>query len=140
LEGEIFNILIMNPMKFIRICTCSNNIEANFIKNTLENEGIECFLTNEISSTLIPAYNGILGAGIQIMAEKKDVEKALRLIEQPISEASQKCPYCNSTDITYGIGQGKIKKYFLIALSLLIFIPMGNLKVNCECKDCKQNF
>jgi hypothetical protein len=38
------------------------------------------------------------------------------------------------------VGSDKIKKYLLIALSLLIVIPIGNLKVNCQCKDCQYNF
>jgi len=127
-------------MSIIRFTTCSSIIEANFIKNNLENEEIECFLTNEISSTLMPAYNGMLGAGIQIMIEEKDFEKAIQLIPKPESEKAIQCPNCNSTNITFGLGQSKFKKYFFIALSLLIIIPLGNLKGNYQCKDCKHNF
>ena len=88
-------------MSIIRLTTCSNIIEANFIKNNLENEGIDCFLTNEIFSTLLPAYNGILSAGIQIMVEKKDFEKALKLISQPATESAIQCPVCKSTNISF---------------------------------------
>ena len=127
-------------MSIIRLTTCSNIIEANFIKNNLENEEIECFLTNEISSTLIPAYNGMLGAGIQIMIEEKDFEKAIQLISQPETEKAILCPNCNSTNITFGMGQSKFKKYLFITFSLLFIIPLGNLKGNYVCKDCKHNF
>ncbi|MEI8085314.1 MAG: DUF2007 domain-containing protein [Paludibacter sp.] len=127
-------------MSIIRLTTCNNIVEANFIKNNLENEEIECFLTNEISSTLIPAYNGMLGAGIQIMIEEKDFETASKLISHSESEKTIQCPNCNSTNITFGLGQSKFKKYLLIALSLLIIIPLGNLKGNYQCKDCKHNF
>ncbi|MEI7503448.1 MAG: DUF2007 domain-containing protein [Paludibacter sp.] len=127
-------------MSIIRLVTCNNIVDANFIKNNLENEEIECFLTNEISSTLIPAYNGMLGAGIQIMIDEKDLEKAIQLIPQPETEKAIQCPNCDSTNITYGMGRSKLKKYLLIALSLLNNIPLGNLKGNYQCKDCEHNF
>jgi len=127
-------------MNIIRLTTCNSIIEANFIKNKLENEEIDCFLTNEISATLIPAYNGMLGAGIQVMIDEKDFENAEKIISQPALEKSLKCPNCESTNISFGMGQSKFKKYLLIALSLLIVIPLGNLKGNYQCKDCKHNF
>lgn len=127
-------------MSIIRLTTCNSIIEANFIKNNLENEEIDCFLTNEISSTLIPAFNGMLGAGIQIMIEDKDFEKALKLIPHSTSEVLLQCPNCESTNISFGMGQSKLKKYLLIALSLLIVIPLGNIKGNYQCKDCNHNF
>ena len=83
---------------------------------------------------------GILGAEIQIMVEKKDFENALKLISQPATESAIQCPVCKSTNISFGVGSDKIKKYLLIALSLLIVIPIGNLKVNYQCENCQYNF
>lgn len=51
-------------MNTIRLTTCNDSFEANLIKDKLENEGIECFLTNENFTSLFPIYNGILGSGI----------------------------------------------------------------------------
>ena len=63
-------------MATIRLTTCDNAVEANMIKNLLTNEGITCFLTNENFTSLMPNYTGMMGAGIQIMIDEKDAEKA----------------------------------------------------------------
>jgi hypothetical protein len=127
-------------MAIIRFTTCDNVIEANFIKNDLENEDIECFLTNEISSTLLPGYSGILNAGVQIMIAEKDFDKAFEPIDKSDSENQINCPSCNSINISFGFGESKIKKYFMVVLSLFSFTPMGNLKGHYYCKDCKVEF
>lgn len=127
-------------MAIIRLTTCENVIEANFIKNKLENENIECFLTNEITTTLIPAYNGILGAGIQIMIDEKDIEKALKLINKSNAEIPILCPNCNSLNITYGFGNRKGLKLLGVAMSLIVSIPFGSIKKGYFCYDCKSEF
>jgi len=127
-------------MAIINLITCDNVIEATFIKNNLENEGIQCFLTNEISSTLLPGYNRMFNAGIQIMINENDFEKAFELV--PGSEIEKKiiCPACNSTNISFRIGKSELKKYLLIALSLSVATPIGTIKENYYCKDCKTEF
>jgi hypothetical protein len=127
-------------MNVIRLTTCDNVIDANFLKNNLENEGVECFLTNELSSTLLPGYNNMLNAGIQVMIDEKDFEKASLLIAQPTDESQLKCPSCDSTNISFGFGDRKILKYLLIFLSLFAFTPFGNIRNKRYCKDCKTEF
>jgi hypothetical protein len=127
-------------MAIIRLTTCDNVIEANFIKNNLENENIECFLTNEISSTLLPGYSGMLNAGVQIMIDEKDFEKASLLITGSDFEKQIMCPGCNSTNVSFGFGRSKLNKYILVVLSLFAFTPFGNLKAHYYCKDCKTEF
>ena len=127
-------------MSIIRLTTCNNIIEANMIKHTLENEEIECFLTNNNFTTLMPGYNGILGAGIQVMIEENDFENAVRLLN--IEEKSEiiKCPNCNSEDISFGLGENKVRKIFIAFISALIATPMGNIRNTYYCKNCKHDF
>ena len=127
-------------MSIIRLTICDSVIEANFLKNNLENEGIECFLTNEISSTLVPVYNGMMNAGIQVMINEEDLEKASKLIEQPDIEKPLVCPNCNSSNIKFGFGNRKGWKVLGVVLSLLVAIPFGNIKRYYYCKDCKTEF
>lgn len=68
-------------MSIIKLTTCNNVIEANMIKNLLENEDIQCFLTNENFSTLLPINNSLLGSGIRIMINEEDFEKAKQVID-----------------------------------------------------------
>jgi len=127
-------------MSIIRLTICDSVIEANFLKNNLENEGIECFLTNEISSTLVPVYNGMMNAGIQVMINEEDLEKASKLIEHPDVIKPLVCPNCNSSNIKFGFGKRKGWKVLGVILSLLVAIPFGNIKRYYYCKDCKAEF
>jgi len=127
-------------MSIIRLTTCNNIIEANMVKHMLENEEIECFLTNNNFTTLMPGFNGILGAGIQIMIEEKDLEKANALLSIEANPEIIKCPNCNSENISFGLGENRIKKVFFAILSIFISTPMGNIRSTYYCKNCKQDF
>ena len=69
-------------MKTICVTTCDNVIEAYAIKDKLYNEGIECMLTNENFTSLMPFMNNMLGSGIQILVFESDYEKALQIIQE----------------------------------------------------------
>lgn len=127
-------------MPIVRLTTCDNVIEANFIKNNLENEGVECFLTNEISSTLLPGYTGIMNADIQVMIEDKDFERAILLIYKEINDNQILCTGCCSTNVTLSFGDRKILKYLLVFFSLFAFTPFGNIQRKYVCNDCKTEF
>lgn len=127
-------------MSILRLTTCNNIIEANMVKHTLENEEIECFLTNNNFTTLMPGYNGMLGAGIQIMIEEKDFEKATKLLNIEEKTEILKCPNCNSVDISFGLGENKLRKIFFAFLSAFLGTPMGNIRNTYYCKTCKQDF
>lgn len=127
-------------MATIRLTTCSNTIDANMIKNILENEGISCFLTNENFTSLMPGYNGMLGSGIQIMIDEKDFENAKKLIENQENTDVIKCPNCNSDNVVFGLGEKKFKKAIVIILSALFAIPFNNIRNTYYCRDCKTEF
>jgi hypothetical protein len=127
-------------MPTIKLTTCDNAIEANFIKNNLENEGIECFLTNEISSTLLPGFTGMLNAGVHIMINEEDFEKASALIKKPDSKKQITCPGCNSTNVSYSLGERKGLKILAVIFSLFAATPFGNIKRKYYCKDCRTEF
>lgn len=127
-------------MSIIRLTTCYNITEASMLKHLLENEGIECFLTNENFTSLMPGYNGILGAGIQIMIEDKDSEKATKLLNIQLNTEIIKCPECNSENISFGLGENRIKKVFFAILSVFVGTPLGNIRGTYYCKNCKRDF
>ena len=127
-------------MSIICLTSCDSVIQANFIKNNLENEGIECFLTNEISSTLLPGYINMMNAGVKIMLHDVDFEKASKLINLQNTEKPATCPNCNSSNIKFGLGKRKVWKVFALIFSLLVAIPFGNIKRNYFCIDCQTEF
>lgn len=66
----------------IRLTTCNNSVEAYTLKNLLENEGIESYLTNENFTNLLPGYTGMLGSGIQIMVREEDAARAQAVLAE----------------------------------------------------------
>ena len=127
-------------MAIVRLITCNSSIEANTVKALLNNEGIECFLTNENFTTLLPIYNGILGAGVQVMIDEKDNEKALEIINQQGIEKIIICPNCNSKDVVFGLGEKKLQKILVVFISTLFFIPFNNIRNTYYCRNCKSEF
>ena len=52
--------------KTIRLITCDTITDASFVKNRLNNEGIDCFLTNQNFTSLLPNYYNLFGSGVQV--------------------------------------------------------------------------
>jgi hypothetical protein len=128
-------------MQTIRLLTCDNIQEANLIKGRLENEGIPAIVTNENFTTLMPFYNGMLGAGVQVLVHEHDYQRASELLVlNTIDDSAIKCPNCSSSNIKFGLGVKKRNKIFMVLLSLLFFVPFGNIKSTYFCLDCRTEF
>jgi Zn finger protein HypA/HybF involved in hydrogenase expression len=125
-------------VKTVRLMTSDNLAEAHIIKGRLLNEGIDCFLTNENFTNLMPLYNNMLGSGIQIIVNEKDNDKAREILKDKIEPNNLElvCPNCGSENIGLGLGKGKAFKVFNMIIALLSFFPIGNLKPKYYCKSC----
>ena len=130
----------INKTKTIRLVTCDKITEAHFIKDRLNNEGIDCFLANENFTNLLPNYYNLFGSGVQVFVIEDDYEKSRKLIRDKLEPENMEkvCPFCGSTDIHIGFGKHKILKVFNILLAILIAIPIGNIRVRYYCKTCKE--
>ncbi len=126
-------------MQTIRLMTCESTIEANIIKGRLESEGIECFITNENFSNLMPNLNNIMGSGAQIIICEQDRERALEILETG-TKNKLVCPGCQSSNIKMSLGHYRFKKLTVIALSLLSAIPFNNITISYICNECKTEF
>ncbi len=110
----------------IRLITCNTIQEAYIIKGHLNNENIECLLTNQNFTSLLPIYNNMLGAGIQILVKENDYEIAKGLVidkTQP-ENIEKKCPNCGSQNLSLGLGKNKFLKILNVVLALLASIPL----------------
>jgi len=108
------------------------------VKARLENYGIPSYLTNQNFTTLLPIYNNMLGSGIQVMVHENDFEEARKLLIDKIDPQSQElvCAQCGSKNVQLGLSKQKGLKIGAVLLSLLAFIPMGNIKPKYYCNDC----
>lgn len=124
-------------MNYKTLTTLDNIYEATFIHNYHTNEGINCQIINEHISTLIPNLNGMMGAGIQILIDKKDFPKAIVLLEQWNKKEPLFCPNCKSHNIKYGIsGKKRVNKVIFIILSVIFWTPFSFIKQTYYCNDC----
>ena len=130
----------IDQTKTTRLITCDTITEAYFIKNKLNNEGIECFLTNQNFTSLLPNYYNLFGAGVQVVVMESDYERSRELVKDKLEpeNVEKVCPFCGSTEIKIGLGKHKILKLFNILLALTFAIPIGNLRVRYYCKTCKE--
>ena len=128
-------------MRYINLYTVDNSYEANFIKDNLADEGIECMLTNENFTTLMPHLNGMLGSGIQILVDKDDYDRAKQILDKRNNKELQFCPNCNSTNIKYGLGtKHRLKKLLALGIALAIASPFRHIGQTYYCRDCKAEF
>ena len=130
----------LDKTKTIRLITCDSIVDAYFIKNRLNNEGIECFLTNQNFTSLLPNFYNLFGSGVQVFVMESDYEKSKELVKDKLEpeHVEKVCPFCGSKDIRVGFGKHKILKIFNILLAILIAIPIGNVRVRYYCKTCKE--
>lgn len=71
-------------MKTTKLITCDNLTEAHLIKGRLNNEGIECFLTNQNFTSLMPISDKRF-TGIQVIVSESDLDKAKQIIEDKLN-------------------------------------------------------
>ena len=126
--------------KTIRLITCENIVEAHFIKNRLNNEGIDCYLTNEYFTNLLPNYFYIFGSGVQVFVFESNFEKSSEVIKDKLEPKKTEliCPLCGSTDIGLGLGRHKFIMGFNVFLAILVGVPIGNVHAGYYCKKCKE--
>jgi len=127
-------------MATIILMTCNTIAEAHLVKGMLENNGINCFLNNENFSNLMPQFNGMMGAGVQVVVDEADYERACELAGLKDENSELTCPKCHSANIGFGLGTRKAGKIMTIFLSLLSGTPFGNIQNNYYCKDCGAEF
>ena len=128
-------------MRYINLYTVDNSYEANFIKDNLADEGIECMLTNENFTNLMPYLNGMLGSGIQILVDKDDYDRAKQILDNKNSAEIKVCPNCDSTNIKYGLGtKHRLKKLLALGIALVIASPVRHIGQTYYCRDCKTEF
>ena len=115
--------------------------EAHLVRLRLESAGIEAHIVNEHFASIFPHYSGMMGTGVQVYVRSEDFDRARNELQ---SENAQKkdacCPHCGSYNVRMGLGHARVKKIMTIALSLLAWIPFGNISSHYVCRDCKEVF
>jgi hypothetical protein len=67
----------MDPNELVTVYTVSNNLEAEIIKNALNNEGIKCFVEGGLQA----AESGLTGLVVRIDVPAVDADRARKFIQ-----------------------------------------------------------
>ncbi len=80
----------------------TNYIDAHIILGRLKDEGIDCWLRNEATTTIIPIWTTAIG-GIQLMVVQEQLQRASVLLQQMAEEkkVNRLCPVCFSHNVEY---------------------------------------
>jgi hypothetical protein len=80
----------------------SNYIDAHILLGRMKEEGVDCWLKNEATTTIMPIWTTALG-GIQLMVNEEQLQKAAYILKVIEEETKEKviCPKCSSHDVQY---------------------------------------
>ncbi|HET7896963.1 MAG TPA: DUF2007 domain-containing protein [Flavisolibacter sp.] len=128
-------------MSFVAVQTFTNYIDAHIILGRLKEEGIDCWLKNEATATIIPVWTTAIG-GIQLMVSQNHLQKAGLVLQKMAEEkkVNRLCPRCYSHNIEYINTMRKPVNWLSAAITFLL----GDLALMPEqryhCFQCGAEF
>lgn len=89
-------------MEFVILKSFTNYIDAHIALGRMKDGGIDCWLKNENTTTVMPIWTTALG-GIQLMVAKEQEGEATALLNAMEAErrAQMRCPECDSANVEY---------------------------------------
>ncbi|HVF95995.1 MAG TPA: DUF2007 domain-containing protein [Flavisolibacter sp.] len=90
------------PMEFSILKSFANYIDAHIVLGRMQEEGINCWLKNESTATIMPIWNTALG-GIQLMVNNDQLQRAASILKEIDNERKAQicCPKCRSRNVEY---------------------------------------
>lgn len=134
-------------MNLITLKTFDDAIKAHILRNTLESEGIECFIADENIVTINPLFSNAVG-GVKLKVNDFDLEKAQEILkelnDQPFTDENNaiiSCPKCSSTNLYSDFKSMKSAKGIFAAIASFLFtvFPIYYKSVY-RCKECETEF
>jgi hypothetical protein len=122
---------------------------AEIIRARLEANGIDCFIADQHTIGANPLYNQAIG-GVKIKVFERDIEKCREILAEPetltlndelLAEDATTCPYCNSTNVSYGPATER-KVSWITALLSFSFLgyPFFAARKSWHCFNCQHDF
>lgn len=134
-------------MELVILKVFNNGIEAHILRNSLEAEGIQCFIQDENIVTVNPLYNFAVG-GVKLKVREDDLESARMILSEiegkPYSDDTDaviSCPKCGATDLYADFKSIKSVGSILATITafLLTVFPIYTRSVY-KCKKCDWEF
>lgn len=108
-------------MEFVILKSFSNYVDAHIMLGRMKEEGIQCWLKNENTTTIMPIWTTALG-GIQLMVNAAQQKKATYILDKIEEERKENmaCPRCNSHDVEFINTMRKPVNWLSAATSFLL--------------------
>jgi hypothetical protein len=107
------------------------------LKSRLEDEGIEVFVLEEFTSSIIPVMTGFQ-VNLQVKSVDFEVAKSIYL-DQLQTLPKDVCPKCESENIVKKEAALN-KNWFTAILGLVFLIPVRTARHKWECQNCGHLF
>jgi len=142
------------PQKLVTVKTCSNPVEAAFLKAYLEDNGIPASDGAEDARAWTGRYAAI-GRGVRLRVAPKDAGRARDLLENPplpepgweaaiaygaekpsaprANEPITRCPNCGSANVAEAALPAPVRVLITV---LFLGLPLLFRKVTYICRDC----
>lgn len=136
---------IMNELeqkKTVKLISCKDAIDANYVKGLLEDEGISCMMSNENMSSLYPGQM-ITFAEVDVLVFEDTLQAARAVLKENhlLEEHLNACPACGSTNIRFSTRRSRtLAGIFSTIASLFTASPLQANTGEYECRECKEKF
>jgi hypothetical protein len=123
---------------------------AYIIRTKLEANNIQCYIADDNIIWAKPYFNQLLG-GVKIRVFEKDFERCLEILATDDDQHEQNhfeidkesngnaCPYCASTNISYGVATEFKFHLPSLLVSLFFWVPFY-FRTTWRCFNCYREF
>ena len=136
----------MSNSTLIKLIAFDNAIDANLLKLSLENEGIETYIFDENTINIDPLISYAIG-GVKVMIKESDLEYVRKVVAaldnaKYILENNEvvTCPNCSSDNVHSYSSMKDIKSIMAIVLALIFIVYPPYKKNIYKCDDCGNEF
>ncbi|AXP80390.1 hypothetical protein CJ739_1299 [Mariniflexile rhizosphaerae] len=130
---------------FKTIARFQYSTEAQIVKGRLETEGIQVYLSDDLTIDTNPLYSNLIG-GVKLKVlsnQAEEAEKILSTIKKySINDDGKSicCPNCKSEHIQLFSTIKDIKSFFAFIITFFVFVFPIYTKYKYKCEDCKTEF
>ena len=128
-------------MDFVHVNSYNNYIEANIALSMLQDEGINCHLTDENTNSLLNMHSGM-----RLMVYPSQAERAIEVLKNAESKYLETiiCPRCKSRSIEIKLIAKEVRpfhgKYFSLLKRLFSTEAINTKLKHYCCRNCNKEY
>ncbi len=130
---------------FTTIATFQYSTEAKIVKGRLEHEGIDVFISDDLTIDTDPMVSYAIG-GVKLKVKTEDKDKAVSILKSINKyslddEGNQiSCPNCKSVEVDYFTNITDFKSLISFLVGILLGVLPFYTRYSYRCENCKTKF